>query len=223
MTAVLDIVRLHLLDRRLLLGSLLAVPLFVALGVGVTAAEIATTGSFGRGFATGIVGGFYGGIAAAHAVSITRLLPFTVAMGRARRDFHLGTLLFGLLMAVVLGALLHLALAVEGLTGGWGAGLQFLGGSWEPVGDPVGQYLVLAAPFLLTFPLTVLAAVALVRWGRRGLFAVVVGGAVVLGVAVGLGLLPPGAGSRWLSTSLLAVLGLAMAVAGWSVLRRTPV
>jgi hypothetical protein len=121
-TAVLDIVRLHLVDRRFVLGSLLTVPLFVALASGVAAVEVAATGSFGRGFATGIVAGFYGGAAAVQATSISRLLPFAVAMGRTRREVHLGTLLFGLLLSLVLGALLHLALAVERLTGGWAPG-----------------------------------------------------------------------------------------------------
>ncbi len=224
MTAVLDIVRLHLLDRRLVAGTLLAVPVFVALGVGITAAEVAATGSFGRGFATGTVGGFYGGIAAVHLTSIVRLLPFAVAMGRTRRDVHLGTLLFTLLMALAVGALLHLALVVERTTGGWGAGLQFLGARWAGVANPVGQYLVVTAPLLVTFPLTVLVAVVLVRWGPSGLVAAgIIGGVVAFGVLVAVGLLTADAGAAVLTTTLLVALGLVAAVAGWGVLRRAPV
>jgi hypothetical protein len=223
-TAVLDIVRLHLVDRRFVLGSLLTVPLFVALALGVAAVEVAATGSFGRGFATGIVAGFYGGAAAVQATSTSRLLPFAVAMGRTRREFHLGTLLFGLLLSLVLGALLHLALAVERLTGGWGAGLTFLGGGWEPVGHPLGQYLVLTAPFLLTFPLAVLASVVRVRWGTGWPAAAVVAGVVAAyGVLVGLDVLPVGARDAVPATALLVALGLVAAGAGWLAVRRAPV
>lgn len=224
MTAVLDIVRLHLLDRRTVVGTLLAVPVFVALGIGITAAEVAASGSFGRGVATGMIGGFYGGIAAGHLTSIMRLLPFAVAMGRTRRDVHLGTLLFTLLMALAVGALLHLALLLERATGGWGAGLQFLGTRWAGVGNPVGQYLVVTAPLLVTFPLVVLVAVVLVRWGPTGLVAAaIIGGIVAFAVLVAVGLLTVDAGAAVLITTLLVVLGLVAAVAGWGVLRRAPV
>lgn len=224
MTAVLDIVRLHLLDRRLVVGTLLAVPVFVALGVGITAAEVAATGSFGRGLATGMVGGFYGGIAAVHLTSITRLLPFAVAMGRTRRDVHLGTLLFTLIVALAVGALLHLALVVERATGGWGAGLEFLGARWAGVANPVGQYLVVTAPLLLTFPLILLVAVVLVRWGPTGLVAAgIIGGVVAFAVLVAVGLLTVDAGAVVLTTTLLLTLGFLAAVAARGVLRRAPV
>jgi hypothetical protein len=141
-------------------------------------------------------------------------------MGRTRREVHLGTLLFGLLLSLVLGALLHLALAVERLTGGWGAGLSFLGAGWGPVGHPLGQYLVLTAPFLLTFPLAVLASVVRVRWGTGWPAAGVV---AAYGVLVGMGVLPVGAGDALLATALPVALGLVAAGAGRPAVRRAPV
>jgi hypothetical protein len=221
---MLDILRLHLLDRRLMWGTLLGVLGFVALGVGVSAAEIASSGSFGKGFAIGIVGGAYGGVAAAQATAITRLLPFAVAMGRTRRDYHLGTVLLVLLETVVIGALLLLFLVVERLTGGWGADLRFLGTGWEQVGNPVGQFLVFAAPLLLVFPAILLGVVVHARWGRMGLLAgAVLAGAAAFAVIVATGLLTVGSPVAVADTVRLVALGVVFAVAAWFVLRRTPV
>jgi hypothetical protein len=224
MNRALDILRLHLLDRRLVLGTLLGVLVFVALGVGITAAEIASSGSFGRGFAIGIIGGAYGGVAGAQATSLSRLLPFAVAMGRTRREYSLGTVLFVLLETLVLGALLLLFLGVEQLTGGWGADVRFLGAGWETAGDPVGQFLVFAAPLLLTFPVVLLGVVLHVRWGIPGL-AVGAGlaGAAAFAVIVATGLLTAGSTVPVADTVRLVAIGAVFAVAGWFVVRRTPV
>lgn len=83
---------------------------------------------------------------------------------------------------------------------------------------------MVTAPLLLTFPLTVLAAVVLVRRGPSGLVAAgIVGGLVAFGVLVAVGLLTVDAGAVVLTTTLLVTLGLVAAVAGWGVLRRAPV
>lgn len=221
---MLDIVRMHLLDRRLLLGTGIAVLLFVAIGVGATAIEVAASGSFGRGAVSGLVGGFYGAIAGAQATAITRLLPFTVAMGRTRRDFYLGTLLFVLGEALVIGLVLLALLGAEQLTGGWGAGLSFLGTQWAAVDNPLGQYVVFTAPLLLIFPLVLLGAAVFVRWGRPGLLVAAVLVCVTgIGVPVAVGLLTIGAPLTVFQTLLLVATGAVFAVAGWFVVRRTPV
>lgn len=224
MTGAIDVVRLQLLDRRLVLGTLLGALAFVALGVALTAAEVAAGGSFGRGFAIGIIGGLYGGIAGAQATAISRLLPLTVAMGRSRRDHYLGTVLFVLLQTVVLGALLLGALGVERLTGGWGADLRFLEQGWESVGNPVGQFLVFAAPLLLTFPAVLLGVVLVVRWGMRGLLVGgVLAAAAAFAVIVVTGLLTVGSTIAVADTVRLVAIGAVFAVAGWFVVRRAPV
>ncbi|GAA3220027.1 hypothetical protein GCM10017691_03980 [Pseudonocardia petroleophila] len=224
MNHAIDIVRVHLLDRRLVLGTLAGVLLFVALGVGITAAEIAASGSFGRGFAIGIIGGAYGGVAGAQATSLSRLLPFSVAMGRTRRDYYLGTVLFVLLETLVLGALLFLFLGVEQLTGGWGGDVRFLGAGWEAVGNPVGQFVVFAAPLLLTLPMVLLGVVLHARWGVPGLVVgAVLAGAAAFGVVVATGLLTIGAPIPVADTVRLVAIGAVFAVAGWFVVRRSPV
>ena len=224
MTAVTDIVRLHLLDRRLVLGVLLAVPLFVATGVGLTAADVAAQGSFGRGFAVGIVGGLYGALAAVHATAFRRLFTFALAMGRSRGAYAAGTLLFVVAESLVLGGLLHLALGIEQLTGGWGADLRFVAGGWAVVGNPLGQYAVFTAPFLLTFPLVLLACAVHARWARTGLLvAAVPAAAVALLVLVAVGLLTLDTSAPFLRTAMLLALGLVAVVAAWGVARRTAV
>jgi hypothetical protein len=224
MNHAIDIVRLQLLDRRLVLGTLLGVLGFVALGVGISAAGIADGGSVGKGFAIGIIGGAYGGVAGAQATSQARLLPFVVAMGRTRRDYYLGTILFVLLETLVLGALLLLLLGVEQLTSGWGAGLRFLGEGWETAGDPVGQFLVFAAPLLLVFPAVLLGVVLVVRWGAPGLIVgAVLAGAAAFAVIVATGLLTIGSAAAVADTVRLVTIGVVFAVAGWFVVRRTPV
>lgn len=223
MTGAIDVVRLHLLDRRLVLGTLFGVLVFVAFGVAVTAADVASGGSFGKGFAIGVIGGLYGGIAGAQATPISRLLPFTVAMGRTRRDHYLGTVLFVVLQTVVLGALLLALLGVERLTGGWGADLRFLGSGWESVGNPVGQFLVFAAPLLLTFPAVLLGVVLFVRWGVPGLVVGgVLAGAAAFAVIVVTGLLTVGSTIPVADTVRLVAIGAVLAVAGWFVVRRAP-
>lgn len=224
MNAVLDVVRLQLLDRRLVLGTGIAVLVFVAFGVGITAADVAASGSFGKGAAFGIVGGFYGGIAGAQATAITRLLPFAVAMGRTRREFYLGTLVFVVGEALVIGLTLFVLLGVERLTGGWGAGLSFLGTQWAAVDNPLGQYLVFTAPLLLTFPMIMLGAAVFVRWRRPGLLlAAVLAGLAGFATLIGVGLSTVDTGPAVLTTSLLLALGAVFAVAAWFVVRRTPV
>lgn len=224
MTGAIDVVRLHLLDRRLVLGTLLGVLVFVAFGVAVTAADVAAGGSFGKGFAIGIVGGLYAGIAGAQVTAISRLLPFTVAMGRTRRDHYLGTVHFVVLEAVVLGALLLLSLAVERVTGGWGADLRFVEQGWESVGNPVGQFMVFAAPLLLTFPAVLLGVVLFVRWGVSGLVVgAVLAGAAAFAVIVVTGLLTVGTTIPVADTVRLVAIGAVLAGAGWFVVRRTPV
>ena len=224
MTAVTDVVRLHLLDRRSILGVVLAVPLFVAFGVALTAADVAAQGSLGRGFSIGIVGGLYGGIAGAQAVAFSRLFTFALAMGRSRGAYAASTLLFVLAESLVLGALLHLALGVEQLTGGWGAGLRFMAGGWTVVENPLGQYAVFTAPFLLTFPLVLLGCAVHARWARAGLLvAAVPAAAVAMLVVIAVGLLTLGSTPPVLRTAMLLALGLVAAAAAWGAARRAAV
>jgi hypothetical protein len=223
-TAVTDVVRLHLLDRRLLLGVLLVVPLFVAFGVALTAADVAAQGSLGRGFAIGIIGGLYGGLAGAQATGFSRLFAFALAMGRSRGAYAAGTLLFVLAQSLVLGGLLHLALGIEQLTGGWGADLRFMAGGWAVVDDPLGQYAVFTAPFLLTFPLVLLGCAVYARWARAGLPAAAVPAvAVVMLVLVAVGLLTLGSAPPVLRTAMLLALGLVAVAAAWGAARRAAV
>lgn len=224
MSSVLDIVRLQFLDRRILLGTALGTVVFVALGVGLSAVDVASQGSFGKGLASGVVGGWYGAIAAVQFTGLVRQLPFAVAMGRSRSSFYLGTLLWFLVQVLFHGVLLSLALAVERATGGWVAGIAFMGTSWADAGNPVGQFFVFAAPFVLTFPMVLLAAVVQVRFGGVGLaVAAVFAGAGAFFVLIGVGLLTVGAPQTVFQSLMLAAIGVLYAVAGWFVVQRAAV
>jgi hypothetical protein len=69
-------------------------------------------------------------------VTISRSLPFGLALGVSRRSYYAGTALLGVAFAAVGGLVLTAAQAIERATGGWGVSMHFfrvpyvLDGSW---------------------------------------------------------------------------------------------
>lgn len=216
MNRTLDIVRIHLVDRRIVLGTALAVVLAVAVMVALS--EV-----FGPEVSTnGLLGGLYAGLAAAQVQTMSRLLPFLLCMGATRRVVYAGTLLFVLAETALVGALLLVARTVEQLTGGWGTGLSTVGSAWLAAGDPFTQWIVYVAPFLAVFPLVLLGSAVAARWGWGGLATgAVLAGAAALAVAIGL---PPLlAGLIGLPAAFAVAVPVAIGIlftgAGWFVVR----
>ncbi|MGH3418056.1 MAG: hypothetical protein ACRDOD_00440, partial [Streptosporangiaceae bacterium] len=70
------------------------------------------------------------------ALSISRQLPFALALGLSRRSYYIGTALFAVALAAVYGLALTVLQLIERATGGWGLRLEFfrvrylLAGPW---------------------------------------------------------------------------------------------
>jgi hypothetical protein len=166
------------------------------------------------------------------AVSITKFLPFALALGMSRRTYYLGTAL----LVGVLGAVYSLALTVlqvvEGATGGWGLSAHFFRVPWI-LGGPWYQTWVTSFVLLvLLFAYGMWYGLVYRRWSILGVVAygaaqVLVALAVV--AAVSLSGNWPAVGNFFASLSVLGLVGVLAALAvvmglgGFATLRRVTV
>ena len=166
------------------------------------------------------------------ALSITRQLPFALALGVSRRSFYAGTALLAGAIAAVYGLGVTVLELIERATGGWGLNLHYF-----------RVPHLLAGPWFLSW-LTSFAGLALLlawgmwfgiiyrRWNLRGLLAFIAAQALALLAVVVI--------IRWVHgwhgaghffttlttgglTGLLAALAVAMLAGGYATIRRVTV
>lgn len=169
---------------------------------------------------TGGIAALYITVVIAYAQSLTQLFPIGMGLSLSRRTFYLGTALYATAEALAYGVLLTVLDAVENASSGWGVGLQFFAPGRMDVGNPVLQVLVFAAPLLLAAALGSGIGVVLKRWGATGLWAAGIGAILAIGGTIVLITWQQAWGSvgTWLTTQPIAVLAIAIPLAGAAVL-----
>ncbi len=186
MNRVLQAARLQLVHPLVILG----IPwLIVGVSFAINVAVWHTTpaGDADNSFSGGILA-LYFTVMAVYVQAVTQLLPFAMGIGLSRRAFYLGTAVLAVAQALFYGLSLTVLTVIERATGGWGAGLEF----WAPgpfeVDGLALQVLVFAAPMLAFMFVGVFLGVTQKRWGPAGVWGVMIGTLVVLGmVAITLG------------------------------------
>ncbi|WP_261570533.1 ABC transporter permease [Frankia gtarii] len=128
------IARYHLLDRVAYLWAPWATLTF-AFVVDVVVTGVLPSGHTDHHWVGGL-GAIYVATFVVGLQSVTKGLPFGLALGLSRRTYYLGTVVLAVALAAVLGAVLTVLRAVEGATGGWGLSMgmfrvpYILAGSW---------------------------------------------------------------------------------------------
>jgi hypothetical protein len=170
-------------------------------------------------------------IAGSHFVGVTQFYPFCAGLSVTRRDFLAGTALVAVVQAFGVGIGIVALAALEGATGGWGAGVWSFRSAAVVNENIAVQWIAVVAPVLAYAACGILVGVVHLRWGRLGL--VVMGaGLGVLVLAAAAALIPLGAAAGRdvgqvagppvlvVSGLLPVVAALVVSGAGYLVLRR---
>ena len=122
--------------------------------------------------------------------TVSRSLPFGLALGISRRSFYSGAALLGTSLALVSGLVLAALQAVERATGGWGLSLRFFRVDYLLNGPWYATWLTSFVGLSALFAYGMWHAVVYHRWGMLGTLAffalqaiAVTAGVVVAGFA----------------------------------------
>jgi hypothetical protein len=226
---VLAVMRIQLVNWVLPLGMPVAI---LALVLGINLALFASLGDAvpPEGRTTGGLLSIYITVGVGYLQTMTQTFPFAIGLSVTRRAFYAGTALLVAVEALGFGALVWLLSLAERATGGWGIGLKFFALDFLLVDGALLQWLVYAVPFAAFAALSVFTGVVFKRWGQAGMYAMFIGAAVVLAVAVvvitwrGWWLDVGGWFAGQTPTALFAgyplVLALVLGGAGWLAIRR---
>lgn len=225
MTRVVDVARIHLVNRRLAVGLPLAVLSGVLL-LNIAIAVVAGTGESDTGSMTAI----YVVVGITLLQAITQFFPFASGLSVTRRAFYTGTALFAVVQAMGYGLLLTLGVVAERVTGGWGVGLSFFRFAAPEEEGMVVHWLLFTTTLLVCSAVGMSFGVVSTRWGRVGVYgtlsaitAALIATAAVIGwqewwpQVFSLFSSPP---PPVASAGVLALCALALGGAGWLVLRR---
>ena len=165
MTAVVNVVRFYLVDwfnylviPWAVLAFSLAVNLviFAAIGGGP---QQHRTGGFVTVYVLLLVGGLF---------TVTRFLPFGLALGLSRRSYYLGTLAFALGIAVTFGLGFAVLQAIERGTGGWGEHVNYFRVKWILDGPWYQTWLTSSVVVALVFTYGIWFGLIYRRWSLTG-------------------------------------------------------
>jgi hypothetical protein len=169
MTTYINVVRYHLVERFNYLILPWAILVFV-FGVDLAILALTPAGHSAHRYVGGLASLFVLGFALG-IISVTRSLPFGLALGLSRRTYYLGTALLAVVFAAVAGLVATTGQAIERASGGWGLDMGFfrvpyiLNGAW---------YLTWLTSFValtLLFSYGIWFGLAFRRWGLAGLVA----------------------------------------------------
>lgn len=127
MNTLLHVARYHLVDRRQYIAVPPAIMAFVFLVSLVVFAVVPVPD--GHAY-TGAMTWVWGFLLVHGIFSVTRSLPFGLALGLSRRSYFLGTILLATGVSAVYALVLTLLQVVERATGGWGFYLHFFRIAW---------------------------------------------------------------------------------------------
>ncbi|TNC26487.1 ABC transporter permease [Amycolatopsis alkalitolerans] len=229
MNTLLKVARYHLVNRMNYVG-LPALIVTFTWAVNVAVAAVLPLGSddyYAGGLAT-----VFAFLLALGTLSMTRSLPFGMALGLSRRTYYLGTVLVVAALSVVYGLALALLQLVETASGGWGLRMHYFRVPWILDGP---WYLTWATSFVLLvlcYCYGICYGLVYRRWNLFGAVAFV--GAQVLVVLAALTAISLtrswSAVGAFLSTvtgpaftGMLALVAVALALGGFGTLRRVTV
>lgn len=130
---------------------------------------------------TGGLSSVYICIAVLYIMTMTQMFPFALGMSLTRRALYAAMSAIAVAQALVTGLILYLLQQVEAATNGWGLDLAFFGLPFLLVDNPLLQILVYAGPFLALSFMGAVIGVIFKRWGPNGIWALGLGGFVVVG------------------------------------------
>lgn len=226
MTSWIKVARYHLLERRLYVWSPWAiVALTFAVNLIITALQ-------GGPNPTKALIAIYAAYLFVGVLSISRLLPFGLALGVSRRSYYAGTVL----LAVTLASLNALALAllqeVERATNGWGVNLSYFRLDYLFAGPWYLTWLTSFVGLVLVFIYGMCLGIVYRRWNLLGvvIFLAAQGSVLLAGGLVA------GRANAWDSighfftqlgaaglTGLLAAFAAVLLVGGYGIVRRVTV
>ena len=168
----------------------------------------------------------------AGALSISRQLPFALALGVRRRSFYGGTALLALAIAAVYGLALTMLQLIERGTGGWGLKLHFFRVQYYLAGPWYLSWLTSFVGLALMLVWGMWFGIVYRRWNLAGLLTFI----AVQAVALTAVLLIIGGADAWHRVAhffttltiegligLLAVLTVALLAGGYATVRRLTV
>jgi hypothetical protein len=112
--------------------------------------------------------------------TVSRSLPFALALGVSRRSFYAGTALLGLTLALVSGLVLTALQAIERATDGWGLSLHFFRVPYLLNGPWYATWLTSAVGLFALFVYGMWYGIVSLRWGTPGTLAFVAAQALVV-------------------------------------------
>jgi len=118
--------------------------------------------------------------------SMTQLFPFAMGLSATRRAFYAALATFAVVQSLAFGLMLYLLLLAERATSGWYVDVEFFDLTFLRAGNPVAQVLVYAVPLLLFAAVGAFSGSVTKRWGPNGVFGMLLGSVVVIGLLVAL-------------------------------------
>ena len=179
---------------------------------------------------TGAVASIYVVLIVNGALSISRQLPFALALGLSRRSYYIGTALFAVALAAVYGLALTVLQLIERATGGWGLRMEFFRVPYLFAGPWYLTWLTSFVGLALMLAWGMWFGIVYRRWNLAGLlsFIAVQALAAVL-LIIGMAHDWPSVGRFFTTltigglTGLLAALTVALLAGGYATVRRVTV
>ena len=103
--------------------------------------------------------------------TVSRSLPFGLALGASRRSFYSGTALLGMALALASGLVLAALQAIERATGGWGLSLHFFRVTYLLNGPWYATWLTSAVGLFAVWVYGMWHGAVSSRWGGLGTLA----------------------------------------------------
>lgn len=229
MNALVNVARYHLADR----FSMTAFPWSVtAFAFGINLVIFAVVPTPEGGAYTYALCSLYCFMFVLGLLSVTRSLPFGMALGISRRAYYLGTGVLVLGMGVVYGLAIAVLQVVERALGGWGVQMHFFRLPWLLDGSWYLTWLTAGVLVVLTFAYGMWFGLVFRRWDVIGLVAFI---AVQVVVATAAALVVtwthtwPSVGDFFATlsvaglTGVLALVAAALATGGYATMRRVAV
>jgi hypothetical protein len=230
MNTWINVARYHMIDWVALVTTCWGA-LTIAFAVNV-AIFASLPGGHGQAHYAGALASIYLTVGIVGALSISRPLPFALALGLSRRSYYAGTALFAAAVAAVNGLGLTVLQLIERATGGWGINLHFFRVPFLLAGPWYLTWLTSFVGLVLMFAWGVWFGLVYRRWNLFGLLAFVAVQVAALTAAIVLVSLAhgwPSVGHFFTTLTLIGLLGLlaalaaAMVTGGYATIRRVTV